>query len=151
MPPRLPFGAERASPPALRDDPAYALLLTGALVATVLLCLRHVVPVPGAAEAVSRSLAMLAGSMGLIVLVIVLAVTLVAPLLPRDQPITQMMFEFGLPLFDEAVTLALTLSVAAVLSLLVTSGHVGRGVIWFLFQALVVWGCYRLRCRARAA
>ena len=129
----------------------HAFLLTGALAAAVFLCLRYAMPGTGAAEAVGQALGVLAGRLGFMLTLAIFAVTLVAPLLPPDRPITQALFEWALPVFDEGVTLAIVLSGVAALAVLVSSGRPGIPFLWFTAQAALAWACHRLRQRLRPA
>ena len=154
--PAPPDGSRRLAPSssrrrALRDDPVLAMLMLGALVASILLALRHAAPGSGAAEMVGRQLALLAGPLGCTILVAVISTTLTLPLLGTGHPLIARLMAWGMPIFDEAVTLAMVLSVAAALGAMVAMGRPGLPFAWFVFQAVLAWGCHRLRLQARPA
>lgn len=150
LPPQPPAHPPSRDIPALRDDPVHAFLLGGAFVSAVLFGLRLWLPGSGTAEAVGQALVPMAGWLGMVALVAVLSVTLVVPLLSAS-PLVKELVEWGLPLYDEAVTLALSLSGVAALAVLVATGRPGVAFAWFTLQGACAWGCYRLRRRASLA
>ena len=105
MHPAPPDGSRRLAPSssrrrALRDDPVLAMLMLGALVASILLALRHAAPGSGAAEMVGRQLALLAGPLGCTILVAVISTTLTLPLLGTGHPLIARLMAWGMPIFD---------------------------------------------------
>lgn len=127
------------------DEPAQAAFAAMAGLSALFLLLRWALPgVPLAAEV--AQLVALWGCLGGLALVMVLMALLVgvAVVMPM-MPMSGMMKDVALAVFDHAVHLALVLTAAGVLGMIVLHGSVPAPAAWFAGQALLLWGCHRTR------
>jgi hypothetical protein len=138
LPRRFEVGAERAA-----DEPARAVGTAAAGLAGLLLLLR--MTEPALAQEVARLVA-LGGCLGGLALVMMLmsllvGVAVVTPFIPLTGPVKGL----ALAVLDHAVHLALVLTGAGVLAMIVLHGKVPGPAGWFAGQALLLWGCHRTR------
>ncbi len=124
--------------------------MVGALVAGTLLVLRHLPSGPGAAAEVGRQLALLAGPPGCLVVAALVSVLLVMPFFAQRSFLVDRLLTSAAPVLDAALTLAMALSAVAAIGALVAMGRPALPFAWFLSQAVLAWGCHRLRLRAIA-
>lgn len=138
-----PF-ASTAERPA--DEPAQAAFIAVAGLAAVFLLLRWALPGGDLIGPELARLVTLGGCLGGLALMTVLVallsgVAVVAPMLPIPEP----MKHVALAVFDHAVHLALVLTAAGVLGMIVLHGSIPGPATWFAAQALLLWGCHRTR------
>lgn len=128
------------------DEPAQAVFAAAAGLAGVFLLLRWVLPGGAIMAPELARLVTLWGCLGGLALVMVLMALLVGaavafPMMPVPGP----MKDAALAAFDHAVHLALVLTAAGVLGMIILHGSVPGPAAWFAAQALVLWGCHRTR------
>ena len=127
------------------DEPAHAALTAAVGLAALFLLLRWV-PGGGALAAEVAQLVAFWGCLGGLALLLVLMALLVGaaiamPMMPMPGGVKNA----ALAVFDHAVHLALVLSTTGVLAVVVLHGSIPGLAIWFAAQALVLWGCHRMR------
>lgn len=128
------------------DEPAQAAFVAVAGLAAVFLLLRWVLPGGGLIGPELARLVTLWGCLGGLALASVLVALLTgaavaAPMLPIQGP----MKHAALAIFDHGVHLALVLTTAGVLGMIVLHGAVTGPATWFAAQALLLLGCHRAR------
>jgi hypothetical protein len=127
------------------DEPAQAAFVAAAGLAALFLALRWVTPGDAMTSEVAR-LVTLWGCLGGLSLVMMLMSLLVgAAVVAPMMPMSGMAKEVALWVFDHAVHLALVLTAAGVLGMIVLHGMVPGPAAWFAGQALLLWGCHRTR------
>lgn len=134
-----------ATEPRPADEPAQATFAAVAGLAALFLVLRWGLPGSAMAAEVAQ-LVTLAGCLGGLALVMVLmsllvGAAVVAPMMPISGPAK----EIALSVFDHTVHLALVLTAAGVLGMIVLHGTIPGPAAWFAAQALLLWGCHRTR------
>ncbi len=149
LPRRLAAGGARPA-----DEPLHAAFVATAGLAALFLILRWALPGSALPGQVAQFVA-LGGCLGGLALVILLLSLLVgaaiaAPMVPMWGAIK----DAALVVFDHAVHLALVLTAAGVLGIIVLHGTITGPGLWFAAQALMLWGCHRTRlwltCRSTA-
>jgi hypothetical protein len=127
------------------DEPAEAAISALGGLAALLLLLRWLLPGTGLAQEVAGLVALWASLAGFALTIAILALlvgtAVVTPILPLPEPIK----EAGLAAFDHALHLALVLTAAGVLGIIVLNGQVPPITIWFSLQAILLWACHRTR------
>lgn len=127
------------------DEPAQAAVSALGWLAALFLLLRWLLPGTGLAHEVAGLVALWASlasfALTIAILALLVGTAVVTPVLPLPEPIK----EAGLAAFDHAVHLALVLTAAAVLGIIVLNGRVPPITIWFSVQAILLWGCHRTR------
>ena len=144
-----PKGSER-SVPRDADDPIAHMMMVGAFLSGVLLVLRHSPAGPGVAVDFGRQVALLAGPLGCLIVAGLVSVLMVLPLFAQRSFLADRLLTAAAPALDAAVTLAVVLSVVAAIGALVAVGRPALAFGWFASQAVIAWGCYKLRLRAIA-
>ena len=141
--PLLPL-ARPAGQSRPEDEPARAAILAAVALAALFLVLRNL---PSAAP-LAQELAFLVALIGCKASLAVTAVTLalvfgaaVAAPVGFPSPVRRA----ALALYDHLVHLALVLTVAGVLGVIVFHGRVSQVGLWFTFQALLLMACHRAR------
>lgn len=141
--PLLPRPAARGDRPA--DDPARAALEAMVGLAATFLALRLLLPDSGLASELARLIAFWGGlgGLGMVsgILLLVAAMPLAMPMLQGASSLT----EAALVAFDHAVHLALVISCAGMLAVIILHGEVRMPAMWFAGQAAVLWACHRTR------
>lgn len=133
-------GAERPA-----DEPAHAALTALAGVAGLFLLLRWALPGSALPQEVAR-LVTLGGCLGGLALVMVLMALLVGvAVVTPMMPLSGIVKDAALSVFDHAVHLALVLTAVGVLGMIVLHGTVPGPASWFAGQALMLCGCHRAR------
>ncbi|MEO3475247.1 hypothetical protein AAFN86_25525 [Roseomonas sp. CAU 1739] len=127
------------------DEPVQAAFVAAAGLAGLFLALRWALPGSAFAAEVAQLVA-LWGCLGGLALVIVLMSLLVGvAIVTPMMPVSGMVKDVGLAVFDHAVHLALVLTVAGVLGMIVLHGTIPGPAVWFAGQVLLLWGCHRTR------
>lgn len=127
------------------DEPAEAAFAAVAGLAALFLILRWALP-GSALSAEVAQLVTLGGCLGGMALVMVLMSLLVgAAIVTPMMPVSGVVKDVALAVFDHAVHLALVLTAAGVLGMIVLHGAVPGPGAWFAGQALLLWGCHRTR------
>ncbi len=140
--PLLPRSTEGQRP---ADEPAQAAIAAVAGLAALFLLLRWA-PAGGALAVEVAQLVALWGCLGGLALVLVLMALLVgAAVVMPMMPVSGGLKDAALSVFDHAVHLALVLTAAGVLGMVVLHGTIPGPAAWFAAQALLLWGCHRTR------
>jgi hypothetical protein len=127
------------------DEPAQAAFAAAAGLAALFLLLRWALPGSGLPHEVAK-LVTLWGCLGGLGLVTVLMALLVgAAVVAPIMPLSGIVKDAALSVFDHAVHLALVLTAAGVLGMIVLHGTIPGPATWFAGQALLLWGCHRTR------
>ena len=128
------------------DEPAQAVFAATAGLAATFLLLRWVLPGGELVAPEFARLTAVSGCLGGLSLVLMLLALLVGaavatPMMPVPEPVKVA----ALAAFDHAVHLALVLTAAGVLGMIVLHGTIPGPAIWFAAQVLLLWGCHRTR------
>lgn len=127
------------------DEPAQAAFTAVAGLAALFLLLRWTLPGSALPQEVAR-LVTLWGCLGGLALVMMLMALLVGVAVATPMmPISGIVKDAALSVFDHSVHLALVLTAAGVLGMIVLHGTIPGPGIWFAGQALLLWGCHRTR------
>ncbi|MBW6397273.1 hypothetical protein KPL78_05395 [Roseomonas sp. HJA6] len=140
LPRRLGPGESRST-----TEPAEAAFTAAAVLAGLFLLLRWITPGLALAPELARLVALL-GCLGGMTLAAVLMALLVGaafatPMMPMAGPLKTV----GLAIFDHMVHLALVLTIAGLVGLLVLHGPGSNLAALFVGQALLLWLCHRTR------
>jgi len=139
LPRPVPAGAERPE-----DEPARAAITAAVGLAALFLVLRYAFPGSGLAEEVAALIALLACKGSLAIMLGLVALTFGAALAtPLGFP--PLLRRLALGAFDHVVHLALVLSVAGGLALLVLFNGVGRLGMLYAMLTLLLIACHRTR------
>lgn len=136
------------------DDPARAALATLVGLAAVFLVLRIALPGSGLAAEMAMLVALLGCKASFALTIAIMALLVGAAIATPMMPLPSILREHALNALDHAVHLALVLSVAGVLGVIVLHERVTPPAIWFTAQAMLLLGGHRTRlwlCRRRTA
>jgi hypothetical protein len=136
------------------DDPARAALTTMVGLAALFLVLRNALPESGLAAEMAMLVALAGCKVSFALTIAIMALLVGAAIATPMMRLPSVIREYALNALDHAVHLALVLSVAGVLGIIVLHEGVTRPAVWFTGQAMLLWGCHRTRlwlCAGRTA
>ena len=127
------------------DEPAQAALTAVAGLAGLFLLLRWALPGSGLPDEVAKLVTLWGCLGGLALVMVLMALTVGAAVVAPMMPLSGIVKHVALLVFDHAVHLALVLTAAGVLGMIVLHGAVPGAAIWFAGQTLLLLGCHRTR------
>lgn len=127
------------------DEPAQAAFAAAAGLAALFLILRWSLPGSAFATEVAQLVAVWGCLAGLALVMVLMSLLVGVAVVTPMMPLHGLVKDVALAIFDHAVHLALVLTVAGVLGMIVLHGRIPGPAAWFAGQVLLLWGCHRTR------